>query len=148
MNQDQQLQWVYDKLYGIADGSLRRITIRNLRKMIRIILGNNSILSNVTGSNLNRNINTQGIYGISVQLILPVNSERERQNVRNRWISAARDAIVIYSNSNSFGNNTNNNTTTINSKRSSGTKLSTPTRKRLKKTPTTPQSKLRKSPKK
>lgn len=145
MDENQRLQWVYDKLYGIADGSLQRITIRNLRKMIRIILGNNSILSNVPGSNLNRYINTQGIYGISVQLILPVNSLRERRNVRNRWISAARNAIVIYSNSNSFGNNTNNNRRTTNSKRSSNTKLSTPTRKRIKKTTaTTPESKLRK----
>ena len=147
MNQDQQI-WVYDKLYGIADGSLRRITIRELRKMIRLIRRNNSILQNLSQSNLNRNINTQGIYGISVLMILRTPNIREQERIQTDWVNAARNAIVIYSNSNSFSNNTNNNTTTINSKRSSGTKLSTPTRKRLKKTPTTPQYKLRKSPKK
>ena len=123
MDENQQRQWVYDKLFGIVDGSLQRITIRNLRKMIRIILGNNSILSNVSGSNLNRNISTERIQGISVQMILPENNLRVIQNVRNRWINAARNAIVIYSNSNSFGNNTNNNRRTTNSKRSSNTCL-------------------------
>ena len=46
---------------------------------------------------------------------------------------------------NAINNNSNsNNTRTINSKKSNTNKLSTPTRKRLKKTPTTPQSKLKK----
>ena len=36
MNQDQQL-WLYDRLFGIADGSLQRLRIRELRKMIRLI---------------------------------------------------------------------------------------------------------------
>ena len=67
---------------------------------------------------------------------MPENNLRVRQNVRNRWINAMRYAINNNSNS--------NNTRTINSKKSSGTKISTPTRKRLKKTPTTPQSKLKK----
>ena len=143
MNQDQQI-WVYDKLYGIADGSLRRITIRELRKMIRLIRRNNSILQNLSQSNLNRNINTQGIYGISVLMILRTTNIREQERIQTDWVNAAQYAITLHSNNNSNSNNT----TTINSKRSSGTKLSTPTRKRLKKTPTTPQSKLRKSPKK
>jgi hypothetical protein len=141
----QQFQWVYDKLFGIADGSLQRITIREIRKMIRIMQGNNSILGNLSQPNLNRNISTERIQGISIQMIMPVNSLRERQDVRNRWINATRYAITIYSNNNnSSSSSSNNNTRTINSKKSSGTKLSTPTRKRLKKTPTTPQSKLKK----
>ena len=135
MDENQQRQWVYDKLFGIADGSLQRITIRDLRKMIRIIQGNNSILGHLSQPNLNRNISTERMQGISLQMIMPENNLRARQNVRNRWINAMRYAITVYS---------NNNTRTINSKKSSGTKISTPTRKRLKKTPTTPQSKLKK----
>ena len=141
MNQNQQFQWVYDRLFGIADGSLQRITIRDLRKMIRIIKGNNSILGNLSQHNLNRNISTERIQGISIQMIMPENNLRERQIVRNRWINAMRYAITVYSNNN---NSSSNNTRSINSKKSSGTKLSTPTRKKLKKTPTTPQSKLKK----
>jgi hypothetical protein len=72
---------------------------------------------------------------------MPENNLRERQIVRNRWINAMRYAITVYSNNN---NSSSNNTRSINSKKSSGTKLSTPTRKKLKKTPTTPQSKLKK----
>jgi|TARA_R110002153_G_scaffold78162_1_gene200148 hypothetical protein len=142
----QQFQWVQDRIQGIADGSLQRITIREIRKMIRIMQGNNSILGNLSQPNLNRNISTERIQGISIQMIMPVNSLRERQDVRNRWINATRYAITIYSNNNnsSSSSSSNNNTRTINSKKSSGTKLSTPTRKRLKKTPTTPQSKLKK----
>ena len=141
MNQDQQL-WVYDRLFGIADGSLQRLRIRELRKMIRLIQGNSSILQNLSQSNLSRYINTEGIYGISILMILRTNNTREQERIRTHWINAARYAITVHS------NNDNNNTRSINSKKSSGTKLSTPTRKRLKKTPTTPQSKLRKSPKK
>jgi|TARA_B100001094_G_scaffold76562_1_gene72938 hypothetical protein len=141
MNQNQQFQWVYDRLFGIADGSLQRITIRDLRKMIRIIQGNNSILGHLSQPNLNRNISTERIQGISIQMIMPENNLRERQIVRNRWINAMRYAITVYSNNN---NSSSNNTRSINSKKSSGTKLSTPTRKKLKKTPTTPQSKLKK----
>lgn len=141
MEENERLQWVFDRLFGIADGSLQRITIRELRKMIRIMLGNNSALRTVSGSNLNRNISTERIQNISAQMIMPVNNLRERQNVRNRWINAMRYAITVYSNNN---NSNSNNTRTINSKKSSGTKISTPTRKRLKKTPTTPQSKLKK----
>ena len=139
MDENQQRQWVYDKLFGIADGSLQRITIRDLRKMIRIIQGNNSILGHLSQPNLNRNISTERMQGISLQMIMPENNLRARQNVRNRWINAMRYAITVYSN-----NNNNNNTRTINSKKSNTNKLSTPTRKRLKKTPTTPQSKLKK----
>ena len=139
MDENQQRQWVYDKLFGIADGSLQRITIRDLRKMIRIIQGNNSILGHLSQPNLNRNISTERIQGISLQMIIPENNLRVIQNVRNRWINAMRYAITVYSN-----NNNNNNTRTINSKKSNTNKLSTPTRKRLKKTPTTPQSKLKK----
>ena len=135
MDENQQRQWVYDKLFGIADGSLQRITIRDLRKMIRIIQGNNSILGHLSQPNLNRNISTERIQGISLQMIIPENNLRVIQNVRNRWINAMRYAITVYS---------NNNTRTINSKKSNTNKLSTPTRKRLKKTPTTPQSKLKK----
>ena len=137
MEENERLQWVFDRLFGIADGSLQRITIRELRKMIRIMLGNNSALRTVSGSNLNRNISTERIQNISVQMIMPVNNLRERQNVRNRWINATRNAI-------NNNNSSSNNTRSINSKKSSGTKLSTPTRKRLKKRPTTPQSKLKK----
>ena len=135
MDENQQRQWVYDKLFGIADGSLQRITIRDLRKMIRIIQGNNSILGHLSQPNLNRNISTERIQGISLQMIIPENNLRVIQNVRTRWINAMRYAITVYS---------NNNTRTINSKKSNTNKLSTPTRKRLKKTPTTPQSKLKK----
>ena len=142
MEENERLQWVFDRLFGIADGSLQRITIRELRKMIRIMLGNNSALRTVSGSNLNRNISTERIQNISVQMIMPVNNLRERQNVRNRWINATRRAITY--NNISDNNNSNNNTTSINSKKSNGTKLSTSTRKKLKKTPTTPQSKLKK----
>jgi|OM-RGC.v1.025423108 uncharacterized protein YcbX len=142
MEENQRLQWVFDRLFGIADGSLQRITIRELRKMIRIMLGNNSALRTVSEPNLNRYISTEGIQGISAQMIMPVNSLRERQNVRNRWINATRRAITY--NNISDNNNSNNNTTSINSKKSNGTKLSTSTRKKLKKTPTTPQSKLKK----
>ncbi len=134
MNQDQQL-WVYDKLFRIADGSLRRLTIRELRKMIRLIQGNSNILQNLSRSNLNRYINTDGIYGISILMILITNNIREQERIRNNWINAARYAITVHS---------NNDTRSINSKRSSSTKLSTPTRKKIKKTPTTPQSKLKK----
>jgi hypothetical protein len=141
MDENQQRQWVYDKLFGIADGSLQRITIIDLRKMIRIIQGNNSILGHLSQPNLNRIISTERIQGISLQMIIPENNLRVIQNVRNRWINAMRYAITVYSNNN---NSNSNNTRTINSKKSSGTKLSTPTRKRLKKTPTTPQSKLKK----
>ena len=138
MNQNQQFQWVYDRLFGIADGSLQRITIREIRKMIRIMQRNNSILGNLSQPNLNRSINTERIQGISLQMIMPENNLRVIQNVRNRWINAMRYAITVYSNN---SNSSSNNTRSINSKKSSGTKLSTPTRKRLKKTPTTPQSK-------
>jgi len=41
------LQSVYDRLFGIAEGSLQRITIRELREMIRIMMGNKSALRNV-----------------------------------------------------------------------------------------------------
>ena len=98
--------------------------------------GNNSILGNLSQPNLNRNISTERMHGISLQMIMPENNLRARQNVRNRWINAMRNAINNNSNS--------NNTRTINSKKSNTNKLSTPTRKRLKKTPTTPQSKLKK----
>lgn len=135
MDENQRLQWVYDRLFGIADGSLQRIPIREIRKMIRIMQGNNSILGNLSQPNLNRNISTERMQGISLQMIMPENNLRARQNVRNRWINAMRYAITVYS---------NNNTRTINSKKSITNKLSTPTRKRLKKTPTTPQSKLKK----
>lgn len=135
MDENQRLQWVYDRLFGIADGSLQRITIREIRKMIRIMQGNNSILGHLSQPNLNRNISTERMQGISLQMIMPENNLRARQNVRNRWINAMRYAITVYS---------NNNTRTINSKKSITNKLSTPTRKRLKKTPTTPQSKLKK----
>ena len=138
MDENQRLQWVYDRLFGIAYGSLQRITIREIRKMIRIMQGNNSILGNLSQPNLNRNISTERMQGISLQMIMPENNLRARQNVRNRWINAMRYAITVYS------NNNNNNTRTINSKKSNTNKLSTPTRKRLKKTPTTPQSKLKK----
>ena len=141
MNQNQQFQWVYDRLFGIADGSLQRITIREIRKMIRIMQRNNSILGNLSQPNLNRSINTERIQGISLQMIMPENNLRVIQNVRNRWINAMRYAITVYSNN---SNSSSNNTRSINSKKSSGTKLSTPTRKKLKKTPTTPQSKLKK----
>lgn len=137
-------QWVYDRLVGISDGSLQRITIRELRKMIRIMQGNNSILENVSESNLNRNINTYRIQGISVQMIMPLSNIRQRRNIKTRWISAIKYAIRVHSLTNSISNSNSNNTRSINSKKSSGTKLSTPTRKRLKKTPTTPQSKLKK----
>ena len=139
MDENQRIQWVYDRLFGIADGSLQRITIREIRKMIRIMQGNNSILGHLSQPNLNRNISTERMQGISLQMIMPENNLRARQNVRNRWINAMRYAITVYSN-----NNNNNNTRTINSKKSNTNKLSTPTRKRLKKTPTTPQSKLKK----
>ena len=135
MDENQRLQWVYDRLFGIAGGSLQRITIREIRKMIRIMQGNNSILGHLSQPNLNRNISTERMQGISLQMIMPENNLRARQNVRNRWINAMRYAITVYS---------NNNTRTINSKKSNTNKLSTPTRKRLKKTPTTPQSKLKK----
>ena len=141
MNQNQQFQWVYDRLFGIVDGSLQRITIREIRKMIRIMQRNNSILGNLSQPNLNRSINTERIQGISLQMIMPENNLRVIQNVRNRWINAMRYAITVYSNN---SNSSSNNTRSINSKKSSGTKLSTPTRKKLKKTPTTPQSKLKK----
>ena len=141
MNQNQQFQWVYDRLFGIVDGSLQRITIREIRKMIRIMQGNNSILGHLSQPNLNRSINTERIQGISIQMIMPENNLRVIQNVRNRWINAMRYAITVYSNN---SNSSSNNTRSINSKKSSGTKLSTPTRKKLKKTPTTPQSKLKK----
>jgi len=141
MDENQRRQWVYDKLFGIADGSLQRITIRDLRKMIRIIQGNNSILGHLSQPNLNRNISTERIQGISLQMIIPETNLRVIQNVRNRWINAMRYAITVYSNNN---NSNSNNTRTINSTKSSGTKISTPTRKRLKKIPTTPQSKLKK----
>ena len=141
MDKNQQRQWIYDKLFGIADGSLQRITIRDLRKMIRIIQGNNSILGHLSQPNLNRIISTERIQGISLQMIIPENNLRVIQNVRNRWINAMRYAITVYSNNNSSNSN---NTRTINSKKSITNKLSTPTRKRLKKTPTTPQSKLKK----
>lgn len=137
-------QWVYDRLVGISDGSLQGITIRELRKMIRIMQGNNSILENVSESNLNRNINTYRIQGISVQMIMPLSNIRQRRNIKTRWISAIKYAIRVHSLTNSISNSNSNNTRSINSKKSSGTKLSTPTRKRLKKTPTTPQSKLKK----
>ena len=136
MDENQRLQWVYDRLFGIAGGSLQRIPIREIRKMIRIMQGNNSILGNLSQPNLNRNISTERMQGISLQMIMPENNLRVRQNVRNRWINAMRNAINNNSNS--------NNTRTINSKKSITNKLSTPTRKRLKKTPTTPQSKLKK----
>ena len=135
MDENQRIQWVYDRLFGIAGGSLQRITIREIRKMIRIMQGNNSILGHLSQPNLNRNISTERMQGISLQMIMPENNLRARQNVRNRWINAMRYAITVYS---------NNNTRTINSKKSNTNKLSTPTRKRLKKTPTTPQSKLKK----
>ena len=136
MDENQRIQWVYDRLFGIADGSLQRIPIREIRKMIRIMQGNNSILGNLSQPNLNRNISTERMHGISLQMIIPENNLRVKQNVRNRWINAMRNAINNNSNS--------NNTRTINSKKSNTNKLSTPTRKRLKKTPTTPQSKLKK----
>ena len=141
MDEIQRRQWVYDRLFGIADGSLQRITIREIRKMIRIIQGNNSILGHLSQPNLNRDISTERIQGISLQMIIPENNLRVKQNVRNRWINAMRYAITVYSNNN---NSNSNNTRTINSRKSSGTKISTPTSKRLKKTPTTPQSKLKK----
>ena len=103
--------------------------------------GNNSILGHLSQPNLNRSINTERIQGISLQMIMPENNLRVIQNVRNRWINAMRYAITVYSNN---SNSSSNNTRSINSKKSSGTKLSTPTRKRLKKTPTTPQSKPKK----
>ena len=141
MDENQRIQWVYDRLFGIAGGSLQRITIREIRKMIRIMQGNNSILGHLSQPNLNRNISTERMQGISLQMIMPENNLRARQNVRNRWINAMRYAITVYSNNNSSNSN---NTRTINSKKSITNKLSTPTRKRLKKTPTTPQSKLKK----
>ena len=98
MDENQRIQWVYDRLFGIAGGSLQRITIREIRKMIRIMQGNNSILGNLSQPNLNRNISTGRMQGISLQMIMPENNLRARQNVRNRWINAMRYAITVYSN--------------------------------------------------
>ena len=113
MDENQRRQWVYDKLFGIADGSLQRITIRDLRKMIRIMQGNNSILGHLSQTNLNRSINTERIQGISLQMIIPETNLRVIQNVRNRWINAVRYAITVYSNN----NNSNSNNQKISSKR-------------------------------
>ena len=90
--------WVGHRLLSIADGSLQRLKIRELRKMIRLLQGNNSILGNLSRPDLNRYINTGRIKDISLQMITSVNNLQQRQRIKTNWINAARYAIRAHTN--------------------------------------------------
>lgn len=136
---------VYNRLQGIASGETTRMSGRELRNMIRHIDVDNSRLSNLTQSDLNRMYNVTPLLGASRILIEHTNNQQLKEQRINIWLNRANYAIRVHSNNNSNSNNRR----TTDSKKSASTKLSkTKTNTIKKSTPGTPQSKRRKKPNK
>jgi hypothetical protein len=131
---------VVNRLQSIANGETSRMSGRELRNMIRFIDHDNSRLSNLTQSDLNRMYNVTSLLGSSKLITERTNNQRLIRERISIWLNRANYAIRVHSN-----NNSNSNTGTINSKKSGSTKLSVSKVNRIKKSePGTPQSKRRK----
>lgn len=136
---------VYNRLQGIASGETTRMSGRELRNMIRHIDVDNSRLSNLTQSDLNRMYNVTPLLGASRILIEHTNNQQLKEQRISIWLNRANYAIRVHSNNNSNSNNRR----TTDSKKSASTKLSKAKANTIKKsTPGTPQSKRRKKPNK
>jgi len=136
---------VYNRLQGIASGETTRMSGRELRNMIRHIDVDNSRLSNLTQSDLNRMYNVTPLLGASRILIEHTNNQQLKEQRISIWLNRANYAIRVHSNNNSNSNNRR----TTDSKKSASTKLSKAKTNKIKKsTPGTPQSKRRKKPNK
>ena len=133
---------VYNRLEGIASGEITEMSGRELRNMIRHIYVDNSILSHLTQSDLNRMYNVTPLLGASKLLTEYTNNNQQLQIQRiSIWLTRAIYAIRVHSNNNSNSNNRR----TTDSKKSANTKLSKSKANKIKKsTPGTPQSKRRK----
>ena len=132
---------VYNRLQGIASGETTRMSGRELRNMIRHIDVDNSRLSNLTQSDLNRMYNVTPLLGASRILIEHTNNQQLKEQRISIWLNRANYAIRVHSNNNSNSNNRR----TTESKKSASTKLSKTKANTIKKsTPGTPQSKRRK----
>ena len=132
---------VYNRLQGIASGETTRMSGRELRNMIRHIDVDNSRLSNLTQSDLNRMYNVTPLLGASRILIEHTNNQQLKEQRISIWLNRANYAIRVHSNNNSNSNNRR----TTDSKKSASTKLSKTKANKIKKSaPGTPQSKRRK----
>ena len=131
---------VYNRLEGIASGETTEMSGRELRNMIRHIDVDNSRLSHLTQSDLNRMYNVSSLLGSSKILIEHSNNQQLKEQRISIWLNRANYAIRVHS---------NNNRRSTNSKKSASTKLSKAKANTIKKsTPGTPQSKRRKKPNK
>tara|TARA_B100001250_G_scaffold73393_1_gene59900 strand:- start:3994 stop:4431 length:438 start_codon:yes stop_codon:yes gene_type:complete len=132
---------VYNRLESIASGETTEMSGRELRNMIRHIYVDNSILSHLTQSDLNRMYNVTPLLGASKLLTEYTNNQQLQIQRISIWLTRAIYAIRLHSNNNSNSNNRR----TTDSKKSANTKLSKSKANKIKKsTPGTPQSKRRK----
>ena len=132
---------VHNRLHGIASGETTRMSGRELRNMIRHIGVDNTRLSNLTQSDLNRMYNVTPLLGASRILIEHTNNQQLKEQRISIWLNRANYAIRVHSNNNSNSNNRR----TTESKKSASTKLSKTKANKIKKSaPGTPQSKRRK----
>lgn len=128
---------VYNRLQGIASGETTEMSGRELRNMIRHIDVDNSRLSHLTQSDLNRMYNVSSLLGSSKILIEHSNNQQLKEQRISIWLERANYAIRVHS---------NNNRRSTNSKKSANTKISQTTVNKMKKSePGTPQSKRRKT---
>ena len=128
---------VYNRLEGIASGETTEMSGRELRNMIRHIDVDNSRLSHLTQSDLNRMYNVSSLLGSSKILIEHSNNQQLKEQRISIWLNRANYAIRVHS---------NNNRRSTNSKKSASTKLSKAKANTIKKSgPGTPQSKRRKT---
>ena len=128
---------VYNRLQGIASGETTEMSGRELRNMIRHIDVDNSRLSHLTQSDLNRMYNVSSLLGSSKILIEHSNNQQLKEQRISIWLERANYAIRVHS---------NNNRRSTNSKKSASTKLSKAKANTIKKSgPGTPQSKRRKT---
>ena len=133
---------VYNRLEGIASSETTEMSGRELRNMIRHIYVDNSILSHLTQSDLNRMYNVTPLLGASKLLTEYTNNQQVQIQRISIWLNRANYAIRVHSNNNSNSNNRR----TTNSKKSANTKISQTAVNKIKKsTPGTPQSKRRKT---
>jgi len=133
---------VYNRLQGIANGETTEMSGKELRNMIRHIDVDNSRLSHLTQSDLNRMYNVSSLLGSSKILIEHSNNQQLKEQRISIWLNRANYAIRVHSNNNSNSNNRR----TTDSKKSANTKISKTKVNKMKKSgPGTPQSKRRKT---
>ena len=110
---------VYNRLEGIASSETTEMSGRELRNMIRHIYVDNSILSHLTQSDLNRMYNVTPLLGASKLLTEYTNNQQVQIQRISIWLNRAIYAIRVYSNNNS--NSNSNNRRTTDSKKSTNT---------------------------